>query len=54
MPRLSRQQKEQTIGPLHAGKAARVIANDLNWVLDICGNRLTSTPTPIPTGKYQG
>ena len=30
MPRLSRQQGEQTIGRLHAGQAARVIANDFN------------------------
>ena len=30
MPRLSRQQREQAIGRLHAGQAARVIANDFN------------------------
>ena len=30
MPRLSRQQREQAIGWLHAGQAARVIANDFN------------------------
>ena len=30
MPRLSRQQREQAIGRLHAGQAARLIANAFN------------------------
>ena len=30
MPRLNRQQRDQAIGRLHAGQAARVIANDFN------------------------
>ena len=30
MPRLSRQQRKQAIGRLHAGQSARVIANDFN------------------------
>ena len=46
MPRLSREQREQAIGQLHAGQAARVIAVDFNcstWTIERLRQRNNAT-----------